>query len=49
LAHYSYRKSDQEDLVLLGEKQDYEPLSRGAFHEASAKRVQKKNAKKKKS
>jgi thymidine kinase len=49
LAHYSYRKSDQEDLVLLGEKQDYEPLSRGAFHKASAKRVQKKNAKKKKS
>jgi thymidine kinase len=49
LAHYSYRKSDQEDLVLLGEKQDYEPLSRGAFHEAFAKRVQKKNAKKKKS
>ncbi len=49
LAHYSYRKSDQVDLVLLGEKQDYEPLSRGAFHLASAKRVQKKNAKKKKS
>jgi thymidine kinase len=49
LAHYSYRKSDQEDLVLLGEKQDYEPLSRGAFYEASANRIQKNKAKKKKS
>ena len=49
LAHYSYRKSDQVDLVFLGEKQDYEPLSRDAFHGASAKRLQKKNAKKKKS
>ena len=49
LAHYSYRKSDQENLVLLGENQDYEPLSRGAYHEASANRVQKKKAKNKKS
>jgi thymidine kinase len=51
LAHYSYRKSDQKDLVVLGEKDDYEPLSRGAFHEAlskSKKRGTKKDAKKKK-
>ena len=48
LAHYSFRKSDKQDLVLLGEKQDYEPLSRSAFNEATEKRVQKK-AKKKKS
>ena len=46
LALYSNRKSDQEDLVLLGEKDDYEPLSRAAFYEASAKRIQKKGAKK---
>jgi len=53
LAQYSHRKSDQEDLVLLGEKDDYEPLSRAAFFKASAKRnqkrEQKKNNKKKKS
>lgn len=51
LAHYSYRKSDQKDLVVLGEKDDYEPLSRGAFHEVlskSKKRGSKKDAKKKK-
>ena len=46
LAQYSHRKSDQEDLVLLGEKDDYEPLSRAAFFKASAKRNQKKGAKK---
>ncbi len=31
LAHYSYRKSDDEDLVKLGEGEEYEPLSRAAF------------------
>jgi thymidine kinase len=46
LAQYSHRKSDQEDLVLLGEKDDYEPLSRAAFFKASAKRNQKKGPKK---
>ena len=52
LAHYSHRKSDQKDLVILGEKDDYEPLSRGAFHEAlgkGKKKDPKKNAKKKRS
>ncbi len=31
LAHYSYRLTDDDKLVLLGEKQEYEPLSRAAF------------------
>ncbi|MDT7828738.1 thymidine kinase [Pricia sp. S334] len=34
LAHYSYRKSNIDDLVLLGETEAYEPLSRGAFYKA---------------
>jgi len=34
LAHYSYRKSNNDDLVLLGETEAYEPLSRGAFYKA---------------
>ena len=35
LAHYSHRTSDQKDLVVLGEKNNYEPLSRGAFNTVS--------------
>jgi len=34
LAHYSYRKSKSDDLVLLGEVDEYEPLSRAAFYKA---------------
>lgn len=34
LAQYSYRKAKSDDLVLLGEVQEYEPLSRGAFYKA---------------
>ncbi|WP_298363968.1 thymidine kinase [uncultured Lutibacter sp.] len=34
LAHYSYRKTASEDLVLLGETQEYEPLSRAAYYKA---------------
>lgn len=34
LAQYSFRKSDSEDLLLLGEKETYEPLSRAAFFKA---------------
>ena len=34
LAHYSFRKSKQDDLVLLGEIQEYEPLSRAAYYKA---------------
>ncbi|CAM1359405.1 thymidine kinase [Tenacibaculum litopenaei] len=34
LAHYSFRKSESDDLVLLGETQEYEPLSRAAYFKA---------------
>ncbi len=34
LAHYSYRKSKSDALVLLGETMEYEPLSRAAFYKA---------------
>ena len=34
LAQYSYRKTNNDDLVLLGETDDYEPLSRAAFYNA---------------
>jgi len=34
LANYSFRKSDNEKLVLLGETGEYEPLSRAAFYKA---------------
>ena len=34
LAHYSYRKAKSEDLVLLGETDQYEPLSRAAYYKA---------------
>ena len=32
LANYSHRIANSESLVLLGENQEYEPLSRAAFH-----------------
>ena len=34
LAQYSYRKSGEDSLVMLGEKESYEPLSRAAFYKA---------------
>ena len=34
LANYSYRKNLSDDLVLLGENEEYEPLSRAAFYRA---------------
>jgi thymidine kinase len=34
LAQYSYRKSAEEQQVLLGEKDIYEPLCRNCFNEA---------------
>lgn len=37
LAQYSYRKAASEDLVLLGETEEYEPLSRAAFYKARLK------------
>ena len=30
-ANYSFRKSNNDDTVMLGEKNEYEPLSREAF------------------
>ena len=37
LAKYSYRKSKNYKLVLLGETEEYEPLSRAAFYKAMLK------------
>ncbi|MCJ7467920.1 MAG: thymidine kinase [Maribacter sp.] len=37
LANYSYRKSNNDKLVLLGEIEEYEPLSRAAFYKAMLK------------
>ena len=37
LANYSYRKSQNDKLVLLGETDEYEPLSRAAFYKAMLK------------
>jgi thymidine kinase len=34
LAHYSFRKAINDKLVLLGETQEYEPLSRAAYYKA---------------
>jgi thymidine kinase len=33
-ANYSFRKTDNENLVLLGETEEYEPLSRAAYFNA---------------
>ncbi|GAA4305500.1 thymidine kinase [Aestuariibaculum suncheonense] len=35
LAQYSYRKSTNDSLVLLGETEEYEPLSRAAYYKAT--------------
>ena len=37
LANYSYRKSQNDRLVMLGETDEYEPLSRAAFYNAMIK------------
>ena len=34
LAQFSYRKAVNDDLVFLGENEEYEPLSRGAYYKA---------------
>ena len=34
LAHYSHRTASSDELVLLGETQEYEPLSRAAYYKA---------------
>lgn len=46
LAHYSYRKTMNDSLVLLGEKTEYEPLSRAAYVKLErAKEQEKKESK----
>jgi thymidine kinase len=37
LAHFSFRKANNDNLVLLGETEEYEPLSRAAYYEAMRK------------
>jgi thymidine kinase len=37
LAQYSFRKSDEDQVVVLGEKDKYEPLCRNCFNEALKK------------
>ncbi len=37
LAHYSHRLAASEDLVLLGEKDSYEPLCRACYNKAQKK------------
>ena len=37
LANYSFRKSNSDKLVFLGETDEYEPLSRAAFYKAMLK------------
>ncbi|MDX5585380.1 MAG: thymidine kinase [Aureibaculum sp.] len=37
LAHYSHRKVKNDNVVFLGETEEYEPLSRAAFYKANLK------------
>jgi thymidine kinase len=43
LANYSFRKTLNDELVLLGEIQEYEPLSRAAYYKAMRKQAQEKS------
>ena len=49
LAHYSHRTAAGDELVLLGETQEYEPLSRSAYFKAmmqeKIKKAEEKNGK----
>jgi thymidine kinase len=47
LANYSFRTSKEDELVLLGERENYEPLSRAAFFNANQKKDQAKKKNKK--
>ncbi len=46
LAHYSHRKVANDDLVLLGEVQEYEPLSRAAYYKIRNEELEKEKEKK---
>ena len=48
LAQFSFRKASDDSLVLLGEVNEYEPLSRGAFYKAMNNEVSQKHKNKKK-
>ena len=37
LAHYSFRKAQNDTIVMLGETEEYEPLSRAAYYKALQK------------
>jgi thymidine kinase len=41
LAHFSFRKADNDKLVMLGETEEYEPLSRAAYYHAMKKNQEK--------
>jgi thymidine kinase len=45
LAHYSHRKVADEKLVLLGQVQEYEPLSRGAYYRVMQEEFKRKKEK----
>jgi thymidine kinase len=46
LANYSYRKAASDDTVLLGETQEYEPLSRAAYFKAMLEKEKQKSEEK---
>jgi len=48
LANYSFRKASNDNLVLLGENQEYEPLSRAAYFKALRNQQNEKEAENKK-
>ena len=41
LAHYSFRKAQNDNIVMLGETQEYKPLSRAAYYKALQKQKEK--------
>lgn len=43
LANYSFRKINNDNIVMLGETQEYEPLSRAAYYKAMKVQQAKKN------
>ena len=45
LAHYSFRKNDNDKLVMLGETEEYEPLSRAAYYNAMRENMEVKDPK----
>ena len=48
LANYSFRKASNDNLVMLGENQEYEPLSRAAYFKALRNQQNEKEAENKK-